>query len=145
MGDVLLTLHKDLCRLDENRRDVNLARKRSTTRSRRGKSLGEARVERLTWALLVLAFAIFQLMSDDGTRALPNWFVPAAGAAILLGSGLYQYTRRWRVSPVTWIAGTVMLFFLLVNVYINPATSFLGISLIVFVLVILFGLVTDET
>lgn len=124
---------------------MNVARKRTSQRTTRGKSFSEARIERLTWALLVLAFAIFQLLSDDATRALPNWFVPASGAAILLGSGLYQYTRRWRVSPVTWIAGSVMLFFLLVNVYINPETSFLGVSLIVFVLVIVFGLVTNET
>lgn len=120
-----------------------MARKRSTQRTTR-KSFGEARVERLTWALLVLAFAVFQLLADS-TNPLPNWFVPAAGAAILLGSGLFQYTRRWRVSPVTWISGSVMLFFMLVNLYVNPATNFLGISLIVFVIVIIFGLVTNET
>jgi len=82
---------------------------------------------------------------DDGSRALPNWFVPASGATVLLGSGLYQYTRRWRVSPVTWIAGSVMLFFTLVNLYVNPGANFLGVALLVFVLVILFGLVTNET
>ena len=109
------------------------------------KSETEARVERLTWALLVLSFAIFQLLMDDGSRALPNWFVPASGATVLLGSGLYQYTRRWRVSPVTWIAGSVMLFFTLVNLYVNPGANFLGVALLVFVLVILFGLVTNET
>jgi hypothetical protein len=117
-----------------------VARKRSNR-----KSWTEARVERLTWALLVLAFAIFQLLADNPAYALPNWFVPASGAAVLLGSGLYQYTRRWRVSPVTWIAGSVMLFFMLVNLYVNPTISFLGVSLIVFVLVIVFGLVTNET
>lgn len=109
------------------------------------KSEAEARIERLTWALLVLAFAVFQLLADEGTGALPNWFVPAAGAAVLLGSGLYQYTRRWRVSPVTWIAGSVMLFFALVNLYVNPAANFLGAALLVFLLVIVFGLVTNET
>lgn len=117
-----------------------MARRRSNR-----KSWNEARIERLTWALLVLAFAVFQLLSDNAAYALPNWFVPASGAAILLGSGLYQYTRRWRVSPVTWISGSVMLFFTLVNLYINPGISFLGACLIVFVLVILFGLVTNET
>ena len=109
------------------------------------KSDAEARIERLTWALLVLAFAIFQLLADEGTRALPNWFVPASGAAVLLGSGLYQYTRRWRVSPVTWIAGSVMLFFTLVNLYVNPGVSFLGMSMVVFFAVMIFGLVTNET
>jgi hypothetical protein len=121
-------------------------RSSSGTTGRRGtrKSEAEARVERITWALLVLAFALFQL-SPQGISSLPNWFLPAAGAVILLGSATYQYTRRWRVSPITWIAGGVMLFFTLYNVYINPAQNLLGISLIVFFIVILFGLVTGET
>jgi hypothetical protein len=118
----------------------------STSSSRRStrKSEAEARVERITWALLVLAFALFQL-NPQGVSSLPNWFLPAAGAIILLGSGTYQYTRRWRVSPITWIAGGVMLFFTLYNLYINPAQNLLGISLIVFFAVILFGLITGET
>lgn len=118
----------------------------SGTSSRRGtrKSDAEARVERITWALLVLAFALFQL-SPESVSSLPNWFLPAAGAIILLGSATYQYTRRWRVSPITWIAGAVMLFFTLYNVYINPAQNLLGLSLIVFFIVIVFGLITGET
>lgn len=121
-------------------------RARSETSTRRGirKSEAEARVERITWALLVLAFALFQI-SPQGISNLPNWFLPAAGAVILLGSASYQYTRRWRVNPMTWIAGAVMLFFTLYNVYINPAQNFLGLSLILFFIVILFGLITGET
>ncbi len=92
----------------------------------------------------MLAFALFQL-SPESVSSLPNWFLPAAGAIILLGSATYQYTRRWRVSPITWIAGAVMLFFTLYNVYINPAQNLLGLSLIVFFIVIVFGLITGET
>jgi hypothetical protein len=132
-----------------------MARRRSSSRSssssssggRRGyggKSGDEARVERLTWGLLVLAFAIIQL-TPQSAATLPNWFIPMAGAVILLGSGIYQYTRRWRVSPITWLAGGIMLFFALYNIYINPAAQFLGLSLVIFALVILFGLVTNET
>ncbi len=109
------------------------------------KSETEARVERATWALLVLAFAIFQLTDRQGTSTLPNWFVPVAGAAILLGSAMFQYARRWRVSPITWLAGGVMLFFALYSIYVNPATNLLGVSLLVFVVVIVFGLLTNET
>ena len=113
---------------------------------RRGtrKSDAEARAERLTWALLVLAFAVFQLI-PPGASQWPNWFIPATSAAILLGSGVYQYARRWRVSPITWIAGAIMLFFTLYNNYVNQSVNFLGLSLVVFFAVILFGLITGET
>jgi hypothetical protein len=117
-----------------------MARKRE-----RRKSDAEARVERMTWALLVVAYALFELLPQATTGALPNWFVPVAGAVILLGSGMYQYARRWRVNPVTWIAGAVMLFFSLYNVYMNRDANFLGLSLAVFAGVIVFGIITNET
>ena len=106
-----------------------MARRRSRTSSRtssdryeRRKSDAEARVERITWALLVLVFAIVQLLPAGST--IPNFFVPFAGAIILLGSGLYQYSRHWRVSPVTWIGGAFMALFTYYDLQINPATEF---------------------
>jgi hypothetical protein len=123
-----------------------MARRRSRSatdgRSRR-KSEAEARVERITWALLVLVFAIVQLL--PGSAALPNFFVPFAGALILLGSGAYQYSRRWRVSPITWIGGAFMLLFAYYALQVNPAQDFTGASLVVFFVVIIFGLLTGET
>jgi hypothetical protein len=107
------------------------------------KSSAEARVERITWALMVLVFALVQLM-PEGT-ALPNFTIPFAGALILLGSGLYQYSRHWRVSPVTWIGGAFMALFTYYNLQINPNANFIGECLIVFFVVIIFGLVTGET
>lgn len=107
------------------------------------KSLAEARVERLTWALLVLVFGIVELLPTSA--ALPNYFVPFAGALILLGSGLYQFMRRWRVSPITWIGGAFMALFTYYNLQVNPAQNFTGPCLIVFFVVIIFGLVTGET
>jgi hypothetical protein len=129
-----------------------MARRRSTNRRSssydnrgyrgRRKSEQEARVERFTWALLVLAFAIAQLVPDG---SLPNWFIPLSGAVILLGSGAYQYSRGWQVSPITWIGGVVegLLAYYVFN--INPGANMLGESLLVFVAVILFGLITGET
>ena len=116
----------------------------SSSAPRRGysKSYEESRVERATWALLVLAFALLEFIPDG---SLPNWFVPASGAVILLGSGMYQYSRHWRVSPITWIAGSLLLFFTLYNIYMNPNANLLGLALVVFAAVILFGLITNET
>jgi hypothetical protein len=107
-----------------------------------GKSRAEARVERVTWFMLVLVFALLQLFEDTN---IPNGFVPLSGAVILLGSGLYQYTHRWRVSPVTWIAGTLMLFLSLLNFALDVNRDFTGWALIIFAAVILFGLITGET
>jgi 4-amino-4-deoxy-L-arabinose transferase-like glycosyltransferase len=119
-----------------------MARRRSSDGApRRKKGTAEARAERITWALMVLVFAIVQLL--PGT--LPNYFVPFAGALILLGSGFYQYARRWPVSPVTWIGGALMAFFAYYNFTINPAQSFQGEVLIVFFAVIILGILTGET
>lgn len=121
-----------------------MARRRSTSttesRSRR-KSEAEARVERITWGLLVLVFAFVELTRDRAT--FPNFFVPFAGALILLGSGLYQYSRRWKVSPITWIAGAFMAFF--TYLAFDSGRNYVGESLVVFFVVIVFGLITGET
>jgi len=107
------------------------------------KSNAEAKVERITWFLLVLIFAILNIFPNLNP---PIWVVPLAGAIILLGSGVYQYTNKWRVSPMTWIAGTLMLFFALMNLMFGfDNFNFLGPSLLVFALVIGFGILTGET
>jgi uncharacterized membrane protein YhaH (DUF805 family) len=116
-----------------------------TETSYRGrKSLAEERTERLTWFLLVLIFAIMNVLLEGGVN-LPNWFVPLSGGVVLIGSGIYQYARRWRVSPTTWLAGALLAGLAIVNLEFSPNRSFLGISLIVFAGVILIGLVTGET
>jgi hypothetical protein len=125
------------------RRSRESSARRSEERYERRKSEAEARVERITWALLVLVFAIVQLLPNS--TSLPNFFVPFAGAIILLGSGLYQYSRHWRVGPVTWIGGAFMALFTYYSLQINSATSFTGACLIVFFVVIIFGLITGET
>lgn len=127
--------------------EIAMARRRSrstaTESSSRRKGEAEARVERITWALLVLVFAIVQLL--PGSAALPNYFVPLAGAFILLGSGAYQYSRRWRVSPVTWVGGAFMALFAYYALQVNPAQNFIGACLVVFFAVIIFGVLTGET
>lgn len=110
----------------------------------RGKSYAEERIERLTWFFLVLAIAGVQIVQQGG-MVLPNWVIPFAGCVVLLGSGMYQFSRRWQVSPSTWLAGALLAGLTLVNLYISPSSNFLGISLIVFAAIILIGLLTGET
>jgi hypothetical protein len=120
-----------------------MARRRRSSSAPRGKSEREARIERLTWGALVLVFALFQFIPE--TAAVPNWLIPLSGAVILLGSGMVQYSRGYQVSPVTWIGGVLLAVFAFYNLRMNPATNFLGASLLVFAAVILFGVISGET
>jgi hypothetical protein len=108
------------------------------------KSVAEERIERLTWFFLVLVIALIHIIREGGL-IIPNWIVPFSGCVVLLGSGMYQYSRRWRVSPTTWLAGALLGVLALINLYVSPNSSFLGLSLIVFAVVILIGLLTGET
>ncbi len=123
------------------RRSSRSSSRSTSTRTVTRKSEAEARVERMTWALLVLIFAVMQLAPE----LLPTSFVPLAGAVVLLGSGIYQYSRHWRVSPVTWIAGMLMAMMAFYNLQFNVARNFSGEALLIFFGVILFGLFTGET
>ncbi|MGQ9888556.1 MAG: hypothetical protein ACUVSX_08715 [Aggregatilineales bacterium] len=105
----------------------------------------EARVERLTWGLLVLIFAVVYLASDTAVAGLPNWLIPAACATVLLGSGLFQTARGWGVSPVTWIGGIVMLVLAILAFYVLPQNNFLLETLLVTVAVIAYGTFVGET
>jgi uncharacterized membrane protein len=120
---------------------------KGTSMARRGrKSAAEAKAERLTWFLLVLIFALLSILQDNvEAGAVPNWLVPLSGAVVLLGSGIYQYSNNWRVSPMTWIIGAILLLFGLVNVLVDPTLDLTGFSLLAFAAVILFGLLTGET
>lgn len=109
------------------------------------KSKAEARVERLTWGLLVLIFAVLYLLSDNAVQTLPNWAVPMAGAVVLLGSGAYQYAHHWRVSPITWITGFLLLVLAIIGIYVVPDRPFIIESLFVTLIVIVFGTFTGET
>jgi hypothetical protein len=111
----------------------------------RKKSSAEARVERVTWALLVLIFAVLYILSDSALQTLPNWLVPLAGGVILLGSGMYQYARRWRVSPLTWVTGALLLILAVIGFYVAPDRPFIIESLLVTLVVIIFGTFTGET
>lgn len=117
-------------------------RRSASTKQVFRKTISEERIEQTTWALLVGVFAVLHLL-PDGT-AVPNWAPPLAGAIILLGSGVYQYSRKWRVAPVVWIGGSLMAVAAYYGWQMNPQTDLLGFTLLVFAAVIGFGLVTGE-
>jgi len=139
-------------RRSSSRRSSSSNRGRSNSKGRNRKSTpsafggrkteAEARVERVTWFLMVLVFGVIYFL-PDGT--IPNPFIPFAGGVILLGSGLYQYSKRWRVSPTTWIAGTILLMGAGANFTVMPNFDMYGITLLTFAGVIGIGLLTNET
>jgi hypothetical protein len=98
----------------------------------------------LTWFFLVIIIALIQIFREGGLM-IENWLIPFSGCVVLLGSGLVQYSRRWRVSPTTWLGGALLAGLTLINLYVSPESSFFGVSLIVFAAVILMGLLTGET
>jgi hypothetical protein len=127
-----------------SRRRTNSRGRSARNTTYRGKSHAEARAEHLTWFFLVLIFAVLQLFNQNNIAIQP-WLVPLSGAIVLIGSGVYQYSRHWRVSPVTWLAGGLLFFLTLININFLQERSFLGESLIIFAGVILIGLLTGET
>jgi len=105
----------------------------------------EARIERLTWGMLVVIFAVLYLAPEATIDDLPNWLVPASCALVLLGSGLFQTVRGWRVSPITWLGGIVMLVLTILAFYVLPQHTFLLETLGVTVAVIAYGTFVGET
>ncbi len=62
----------------------------------------EATVELITAALLFGVFVLFAIGNIREPLAM------LAGGVILLGSGIYQTTRGWHVSLITWILGVIL-------------------------------------
>ncbi|MFN8529561.1 MAG: hypothetical protein U0670_13190 [Anaerolineae bacterium] len=62
----------------------------------------ESVAEMVTAGLLMIVFALFLLGGITEPLAM------LAGGVILLGSGIYQTTRGWHVSLITWILGLIL-------------------------------------
>lgn len=107
------------------------------------KSKKELRVERITWFALVAIFIVGSIIPDD--TAIPNSVVPFTGGAILIISGVYQYSRKWRVNFTTWIAGTLMLVMGAYSVYSRPDLDMRMVVIILVAIVIAVGVFTNET
>jgi len=102
----------------------------------------EAKAERLTWFGLVMVFII---LSFDENLSIPDYLVPFIIAGILLISGLYQLRQRWPISPVLWITMTVMILAGLYGIYFQPFIDLRLVSLIAVVILIGFGVLTNES
>jgi hypothetical protein len=129
-------------RKSTNSRTTNRNTTTSTGKRRGRKSKAEAKVERVTWFLMVMVFAVIYIV-PEGT--FPNPLIPFTGAVILLGAGIYQFQHRWRVPPTTWIFGTIMLMLAIYNVSVDPDANFYGWTLAVFAIVLGIGALTGET
>ena len=79
--------------------------RRGYSRRRRERRSEERRTELVTFMALIVLFVFAVLY---GQRLSPAW-ITLLGGVILTGSALYQSQRRWRVNPLTWIGGAIML------------------------------------
>src|SRR4051812_19579046 len=70
---------------------------------RRERKREERQVEVVAFGAVIVLFAIGLL-----TQALRSDIISVIGGAIFLGAAVYQWQRRWRVNPVTWIGGLIM-------------------------------------
>lgn len=110
----------------------------------------EARAERLTWFALCLVFIV---LTFDEQQMLPGYVIPFLVATILIVSGIFQYTRKWRVSPVVWGAAGILIAFGIYGLvdtlgiygFTAPFPIDLRlISLVAVIAIIIFGIVTNE-
>ncbi len=105
----------------------------------RHKTGQEAKVERLTWFLIVIVFLFMTNNGFDGA------FTLLAVSLILLISGLYQWRKRWSVGPVMPLAtgaGILASFYS----FFQPLPVDLSLmSFIIIILVILFGIITKDS
>lgn len=108
-------------------------------RERRGE---ERQIETLTFGLIIVLFVLTFMF--ESLRNNPTMVTVIAGA-ILMGSAVYQWQRRFRVNPVTWMGGAFMLIAGLLGFQGGRGVP-LGIFLpiLVFGVVILVSLVTGE-
>ncbi|MCU0511152.1 MAG: hypothetical protein MUE40_01135 [Anaerolineae bacterium] len=105
----------------------------------------EARAERITWFALILIF--IPLNFGDWLSTIPAYLFPFAVAVVLLFSGIYQWRKDWRVSPIVWIVAALMLVVGGVEIYYPAFMPFDPVlaALIAAVGIILFGVLSNES
>ena len=99
----------------------------------------EAKVERATWFALMISFLG---LSNAGVRGA--WMCLAI-CAILAISGIYQYSRRWRVGPIVWVCAGISGLVGGYGLYFQMTIDLSLVALGIVVVVILFGVVTNES
>ena len=106
------------------------------------KSGKEAKAERTTWFMLIL---VFMLLRFDRDVSIPDYVIPFVIATILVISGIYQYTQHWRVSPFIWVfTGVLYVAGFFDSFYGGLPIDLTLLSLILVVIIILMGVITNE-
>ncbi len=105
---------------------------------RRERRMEERRVELASFAAIILMFMIGLVYHIDA-----KW-LSTIGGAILIASAIYQSQRRWRVTPITWIGGAILLIVGLFALNGQPVPGGIFLPLGVFAAVIIYSAMTGE-
>jgi hypothetical protein len=108
-------------------------------RYRRERRQEERTVEMVSFGAIIVLFIITLLYP------IPAATISLIGGGVLVGAAVYQWQRRWRVNPITWIGGAVMLFAGLWGIQGGrgvPGNMFLPMG--IFALVIIASFLTGE-
>ena len=77
--------------------------RRSGGRYRRERRREERTVEMVSFGAIILLFIVTLLYP------IPPATIALIGGGVLVGAAIFQWQRRWRVNPVTWIGGIILL------------------------------------
>lgn len=103
----------------------------------------EARAERITWFVMIL---VFLPMSFPNIQMLEGYITCLILAVILLVSGVYQKSKRWQVSPLTWVIMTVLFLAAGADWYFDQTVIDLNlVGLVATFIVIALGVITNES
>jgi hypothetical protein len=114
-----------------------MARRRYSPQRRERRS-EERRIELASFGLIIVLFAITLVYPLSPST------VAFIGGGILTGSAVYQSQRRWRVNPMTWIGGIVLLILGVFGLQGRTVSYNMLLPLAVFGLVILASFLTGE-
>ncbi len=108
---------------------------------RRERRAEERRIELASFAALMLVFMVDFLTGDS----IPAVWLSLVGGGILLASAIYQTQRRWRVTPITWIGGAVMVGAAIISLYERiPLPGGVWLPIGVFAAMIIVSAITGE-
>lgn len=71
--------------------------------------------------------------------------IPLLACVVMIGSGIIQYFRGWRASPVTWIMGAICGGIAYYVLRVNAAGNFLVAVLAMVIVTIVSGIVLGDT
>ncbi|MEP7287292.1 MAG: hypothetical protein ABI947_16170 [Chloroflexota bacterium] len=92
-------------RYDSGSYESSRSGSRRYTARRRERRSEERQVEMVSFGAIIVIFAITLLFPG---KFSPAW-ISVIGGGILVASGVYQSQRHWRVNPMTWIGGILLL------------------------------------